>query len=346
MSVLKAWVGIVGAVIGGGVGAIAATLPTWATETAAIASPVPVRWDPATEQLVDRRDALGNRIPDFSQVGYAYGEPLPDAATLIPNPSVDPRRWRVLAPSGGDDTAAIQGALDRLAALPPLAHGWRGVVQLTAGEFQIAGQLQIAASGILLRGESTPTSRSTPGDVPTQALTPVTTLRDTGSGDRPLILVGQVGIQWQGTEPARTITDPLVPVGALSMAVASTAGWQVGDRVVLHRPYTAAWIRAIGMDRLLPRSDRQPVQPWSASGWREGRYERRIVAIQGDRVLLDAPVVDALDQRYGGGTLQRFTVPDRIQQVGIGHRDAARRQQRRAEDDGTDCVLVRRIPRA
>lgn len=316
------WMGIggIGLGMGLGIGLIAPVPAVGATAAAAageaIATPVPVRWDPATAQLVDWRDALGNRIPDFSQVGYANGqEPLPDVATLIPDPDAQRQRWIVISPSGGDDTAAIQGALDRLAALPPLANGWRGVVQLTAGEFQIAGQLQLLASGLVLRGEAAPPQASPPDSSP--ALTPTTTLLDTGRDDRPLIVVGRANIQWQGLETARTITDPFVPVGALSMAVASTAGWQVGDRVVIHRPYTAAWIRAIGMDRLPPRSDRQPVQPWPASDWREGRYERRIVGIQGDRVLLDAPVVDALDQRYGGGTLQRFTVPDRLERVGI-----------------------------
>jgi hypothetical protein len=297
-----------------------------------------VHWDPATEQLVDWRDALGNRILDFSQVGYANGQaPLPDPATLIPDPNTNPRRWIVVSPSGGDDTAAIQGALDRLAALPPLANGWRGVVQLTAGEFRLAGQLQILASGLVLRGATPPPTAATPDAPATQ--TPATTLRDTGAADRPLISVGQAGIRWQGTEPARAITDPFVPVGALSMTVASTAGWQVGDRVVIHRPYTAAWIRAIGMDRIPSRPDRQPVQPWPAPDWREGRYERRIVAIQGDRILLDAPVVDAIDSRYGGGTVQRFTVPGRIQRVGIENLRAVARAAR-------NFLVFRRVEQA
>src|SRR5471030_1296561 len=67
----------------------------------------------------------GDRIMDFSSAGYmGGGVPLPDV----------PEKKRV-RPSGADDTAAIQAALDEMAALP-LVDGFRGAVVLERGEFR------------------------------------------------------------------------------------------------------------------------------------------------------------------------------------------------------------------
>src|SRR5215470_11124304 len=61
-------------------------------------------------------DANGNRIMDFSFAGYGGGgvrtPAVPTAATVNA--------------SGGDDTAAIQAAIDQVSALPPGENGLRG----------------------------------------------------------------------------------------------------------------------------------------------------------------------------------------------------------------------------
>src|SRR5271156_1691732 len=57
-------------------------------------------------KLVYGSDKYGNRVPDFSSVGYENGlKPIPDVAVKA---TLDP------APSG-DDTPRIQAALDDLA---------------------------------------------------------------------------------------------------------------------------------------------------------------------------------------------------------------------------------------
>ena len=94
------------------------------------------------ERLVYEHDDLGNRIPDFSHCGYAgAGEAIPDVPATV-----------TVAPSGGDDGAGIQAAIDQVAALPVAADGFRGAVLLAPGEFDVAGQLHISASGIVLCG--------------------------------------------------------------------------------------------------------------------------------------------------------------------------------------------------
>ena len=83
----------------------------------------------------------GNQIADFSGAGYmGGGVAIPTIATV-----------QTLNPSGGDDTSALQGALNSVAARS-LVNGVRGALQLGPGTFNISGQLNMNASGVVLRG--------------------------------------------------------------------------------------------------------------------------------------------------------------------------------------------------
>ncbi len=48
----------------------------------------------------------------------------------------------MVKPSGGDDTALIQGALDRIAAMPVNADGFRGALRQQR-RFHLKGQLHL-----------------------------------------------------------------------------------------------------------------------------------------------------------------------------------------------------------
>src|SRR5579864_5184599 len=73
-------------------------------------------------------DSLGNRIMDFSSAGYmGGGVALPDQDAPV---------QQILDPSGDDDTAAIQAAIDAVSTLP-LQGGFRGMVLLDPGVFII-----------------------------------------------------------------------------------------------------------------------------------------------------------------------------------------------------------------
>src|SRR5271154_4272010 len=105
---------------------------------------VPVRWIEFQDgKLVYGSDRFGNRVPDFSSVGYETGlKPIPDVAVKA---TLDPA-------SSGDDTPRIQAALDDLAKQPLDAEGFRGALLLHGGVYHIAGTVHLNASGIVLRG--------------------------------------------------------------------------------------------------------------------------------------------------------------------------------------------------
>jgi hypothetical protein len=258
-------------------------------------------------------DAQGNVIPDFSNVGYMSGVvPLPGTAGT----AAVPVKAIVKPPAGGADAgAAIQAAIDKVSSLPLDRNGFRGAVLLEAGEYRIAGQIHITTSGVVLRGEGTgPTG---------------TILRATGTNRRydplhPYVdglvqIEGAVpgGASWRGgddfTKVAGTehnITDNYVPVGARSFHVDSTAGLHVGDSVIVHRPSTEAWIDDLGMDGSL--------NPW-LPGTKDLDSDRVITRIDAQQHLItvDAPLTDALEQKYGGGTIFQYSFPGRIDHVGV-----------------------------
>lgn len=93
-------------------------------------------------KLVYETDARGNRVPDFSRAGYQDGGvPIPDVPVRV-----------TVAPAEGDDGAHIQAAMDYVSRLPADARGFRGAVLLGRGRFEVAGNLVIRASGVVLRG--------------------------------------------------------------------------------------------------------------------------------------------------------------------------------------------------
>ena len=72
-------------------------------------------------------DAAGNRIIDYSSAGYqGGGVSLPKVPARV-----------TVHPTGADDTAAIQSAIDTVSALQPDRRGFRGAVLLSPGSFNI-----------------------------------------------------------------------------------------------------------------------------------------------------------------------------------------------------------------
>src|SRR5215469_14087172 len=84
-----------------------------------------------------------DRIMDFSWAGYMGGGiTLPDQVAPV---------QALVEPSGGDDTAALQAAIDAVSAVP-IIDGFRGTVLLDVGQFNISSALHIRASGVVLSG--------------------------------------------------------------------------------------------------------------------------------------------------------------------------------------------------
>jgi len=234
----------------------------------------------------------GDRLPDFSYAGYGAGlKEIPAVVTTL-----------TLEPIRGDNHARIQAALDRLAEQPPDAQGWRGALLLRRGRYDIGETLRIRASGIVLRGE---------GDDPAG-----TVLVATKKQQHDLIVAGGNG-QWVGVDSTATeIADQYVPVGAQTFTVEHPERLRIGDPVIVRRASNAAWIRAIGMDHIPPRPDGKPIDQWEP-GAMDLMFDRVILAIEGKRITVDAPLTDGFRWKFGGGRVYRYSFPARLRQVGI-----------------------------
>jgi hypothetical protein len=230
-------------------------------------------------------DERGNQIPDFSVAGYRGGEEeIPDVPVRV-----------VVAPADGDDGARIQAAIDHVASLTPDKNGFRGAVRLAPGKYQVAGHLSIRSSGIVLQGSG--------------AHVGGTVVLATGTDRRALVQVRGRGApeSMQGTDP-QPVATPYVPVGATQLEVVSAAGFSVGDQVLVTRPSTAEWIAAVG--------GRAHGVAWKP-GSRDLVWDRQVRAVAGNTLTLDAPITTALDEAWGGGTVERYQWPGRIESVGV-----------------------------
>ena len=232
-----------------------------------------------------------NIVPDFSRAGYMGG------GVALPMRESIPVRV-VLAPgSGRDDHRRIQAAIDEVAGMSPDHRGLRGAVLLQRGRYALGKTLTFPIGGVVLRGEG----RGSEGTV----------LRSTVSDRRGNIIdVGneESRVPRPARDPRRTaISTPFVPVGAMRIEVESAAGYSVGDTVAIVREANAAWLGAEGIDT-------------ARYNWRikdyQLHFERVVTAVEDDTLTLDAPVVDSIEARFGGGSVYRTDV-DRAVQVGI-----------------------------
>jgi hypothetical protein len=224
---------------------------------------------------------------DFSFAGYGGGGvSAPVVAAVIS-----------VRPGGGDDTALLQSAIDRVSALPLRNDGFRGAVLLQSGRYLVEGQLQIRASGVVIRGAAN------------------AVIVAAGRGRRTLIEIGnRSGPQ---TESPVAVSDEAVPAGAVELTVDNLAAVRRGDRVVIRRPSTKEWISALGMNGL-PGSYANLRIDWTP-GSRDLVWDRIVTAVDLARrkIVLDAPITTALERRYGGGSVARVSSDPPLTHIGI-----------------------------
>ena len=242
-------------------------------------------------KLAYRASPTGDRIMDFSWAGYMGG------GVAIPTVPV-----RVtVSPSGGDDTSAIQDALDAVSKLEPV-DGIRGAVLLKPGAYECRSALAIHAGGVVLRGSGSGTNG--------------TILRMSGAPHVCISLSGYWQIQRIGH--AARIVDTYVPSGATSFSVDDATGFSPGDTVLVDHPITPAWVRFMSMDTLV-RDGRK--ETWlSASGRIDA--ERTVKSIARNTLTLDIPLSDSLNAVYldpPGASVVKCAVSGRICQVGVEH---------------------------
>jgi hypothetical protein len=242
----------------------------------------PVRSD-GRDRLVYERDANGDAIPDFSHCGYEMAD--------VEIPAV--RASIVVRPADGDDGRRIQDAIDSLAKLPVGPGGFRGAILLAPGQFEVGGQLVINHSGIVLRG-----SGAGEGG---------TTIKATGIDRRPLLRIE--GRNDRATKGQKyRVVDQRVSVGEDKLQLDTVKRLAVGDRVIVTRPSTREWIKALGADAF-------------GVGWRSGtrdiRWDRRVTSIDGHTITLNAPITTAIEASLGGAVVEPYDWSGRISHVGI-----------------------------
>lgn len=234
-------------------------------------------------------DQKGNTIPDFSHVGYLYGdEAIPDVPVVIE-----------LNPVEGDDGATIQNAINQVSVMSPDKNGFRGAVLLKKGTYQIKGQILIRASGVVLRGEG----QTEDGTV----------LIADGNVKRDFIVIGNGSGRKLDPFSYTKIVEEYVAVGRKYVVVENVSKYSEGDQIAIYRPGTAKWISDLKMDQI-------PDPDGETSQWKPDSYsfyfERVVTKIRGDTIFFRNPVVMAMETNYGGGSVYK-SASDRISKVGV-----------------------------
>ena len=257
----------------------------------------------------------GDIIPDFSYCGYM------GSTKTIPTIKVVET---LNGPSGeNDDTRIIQHLIDKVAKRKPDKEGFRGTILLKKGTYKIASPIKITASGIVLRGEG---NSSRDGTV----------LLATTPQKYSVIEIGVNAGPQAIKESINEIFDTYVPSGTKIVHVKNASDiYRKGDCVIIHRPSTAKWIHAIGMDSIPPRplkgeTTKDALERFRLEGqtdmngtiqWEDGSkdllFERTIEAIDGDKITLDIPLTNALQKEYGGAKIYKYEFKKRISQCGI-----------------------------
>jgi hypothetical protein len=232
-----------------------------------------------------------NIVPDFSRAGYRGG------GIALPNRESIPVR-RTLAPSQhGDDSVRIQSAIDAVAAMRPDKRGLRGVILLQRGHYSLSETLTIRASGVVLRGEG----RGADGTV-------LHSLVREKQGKIIVVDSDEARVPRADRNARKTaIATDYLPVGAMRVEVESAGGYRAGDTVAIVREPNATWLGATGVNTAR--------YGWKAADYAM-HYERVVTAVDGNTLTLDAPIVDAVEARFGGGYVYRTHV-SRIAEAGI-----------------------------
>jgi hypothetical protein len=219
------------------------------------------------------RDSGSGAPPSAAPEGLASNELIPSERLTTWNPGLNavggiPNRtaiFKTLSPSGGDDTSAINAALQ---ACPP-----DQVVKLSPGTFKISGDgLVIGRSHVVLRG-------SGPGQ---------TLLLKSGTG-MPVIIIG---LRWfKYTPPVNLTAD--APKGATHLTVANNPGFKVGEIVILNqlsddtRSDTVPPLRKVFWGPRTPPGD--PSRGWFCEYNRPIGQTLEIASVHGNQLTFTTP---------------------------------------------------------
>jgi hypothetical protein len=250
-------------------------------------------------------DEDGNRLCDFSYAGYkGGGVAIPDVPAVL-----------TVHPTGGDDTAALQAALDRLAAMPLQANGFRGALQLAKGKYVITKSLFIRADGMVVRGAGAgfggswiyhkvmPVIKNPSGGIvhvpsPDRGVVPTFTTQAKGPLGFP------TGVE---AKKVANITTDLVPAGTATFAISTPSAVKAGDEVVIVSRQTQKWVEALELSKV-----------WKPQNFAL-QMVRTVTRVDGQRITLNVPVTTRIDTRngYAAGEVWLVARDKRLRNIGI-----------------------------
>ena len=224
---------------------------------------------------------------DYSYCGYHCSEqPIPavKAATYV-------------TPSGQDDAATIQAAIDWVSQQKSDKQtGFRGAVLLGEGTFTITEPLRIRTSGVVLRGSGRGK----------------TILRKTGyDRDAAIYIEGTRDVIVKDT---LNISD--AKAGAFTISVqGGFAALKSDSRISIHRPSTQEWIDYLDCASF---GGGKRMGYWA---WHPGdidlRWNRQITAVNGNQITLNAPITCSIEQRWGGAKAIVYENKGLISECGV-----------------------------
>lgn len=206
---------------------------------------------------------------DYSYCGYHHSErEIPVVKAVVK-----------VSPSG-DDAAMIQAAIDQVSRMKAdKKTGFRGAVLLEEGTYTLNEPLRIRNNGVVLRGSGRDK----------------TILRKKGFDRGAAVYIeGEHDVVMKDTVDVADASPGSMKIH-LQRSVRLTSTPQ---RVIIWRPSTPEWIASLGCSSF---GGGKRMGYWA---WHPGdidlRWNRRIVALNGTEITLDAPITSAIESRWGG----------------------------------------------
>jgi len=228
--------------------------------------------------------SVAQQLPmDYSYCGYHRSE------MAIPSAKVA----TYVTPSGGDDAATLQAAIDWLSQQKADKQtGLRGAILLGEGTFTLSEPLRIRTSGIVLRGSGRDK----------------TLLRKTGYDRGALVYI-------EGRHDIRAL-DTLdvadAPAGSLNVTMlGSSPALKAGARIAIWRPSLQEWIGHLGCQSF---GGGKRMGYWA---WHVGDIDIRWHRTVNSHLLLDAPITCSIEGRWGGAKAIVYEQPGLISECGI-----------------------------
>ena len=223
---------------------------------------------------------------DYSYCGYHCSEqpiPVVKAVTYV-------------TPSGQDDAATIQAAIDWVSQQKPDKQtNFRGAVLLGEGTYILTEPLRIRTSGVVLRGSGRGK----------------TILRKTGYDRGAAIYIE--GTRDVVTKDTFDISD--AKAGSLTINVANSQKLSANSRISILRPSTQEWIDYLDCASF---GGGKRMGYWA---WHPGdidlRWNRQITAINGNQITLNAPISCSIEQRWGGAKVIVYENKGLISECGV-----------------------------